>query len=152
MDRKRPPMEGSQEKCLSEQNEWEWIDSFRALPNSGRCGKNRRPWKEFFWKLSLDSGSPPVGRSRMRLPQLQGDTGFNSSGAIPMNRLPLRRTIQPLLQFGKELNRFFLLAGSDQGQNLFLGIPRLIQKTTIHHTTPKRGPGLFCSRSSICHK
>jgi len=88
----------------------------------------------------------------MRLPQLQGDTGLNASGAIPVNRLSFGGTIQPLLQFRKELHRFVLLAGSNQGQQLFLGIPSMVQKTPIYHTTPKRGASLFCSRSSICHK
>ena len=145
-------MDGSPEKCLGESDEREWIDSLRSLSDPRGCGKNRKGCTGIFWKLGLDSGSPPVGRSRMRLPQLQCDTGFYAGRAIPVNRLSFGRAIQSLLQFRKELNCFFLLARGDQGQQLFLGIPRMIQKAPIHHTTSKRGPGLFRSRSSICHK
>jgi hypothetical protein len=87
----------------------------------------------------------------MKLAKLERDPGFNPRGTIPMDGLPFCRPIQATLQFREKFQGFILLSSGDQRKKLLLRQSSIIQKTTIHHPTPKGGSGLFRSRSSVGH-
>jgi len=87
----------------------------------------------------------------MNLSKLERDPGFNPRGTIPMDGLPFCRPIQATLQLREELQSFIFFPSGDQRKKLLLRQSGIIQKTTIHHPTPKGSSGLFCSRSSVGH-
>jgi hypothetical protein len=68
-----------------------------------------------------------------------------------MDSFPFCRSVQATLQFREEFKRFIFFPSGNQRKKLLLCQSSVIQKTTIHHPTPKGGSGLFCSRSSIGH-
>ena len=69
-----------------------------------------------------------------------------------MNGFAFGGPIQPFLQIGKELGRLGLLAGLNQGKQLFLRGARGLQQNPVEFATTYRGASLFGGGSCVCHK
>jgi len=88
----------------------------------------------------------------MKLTELVSDAGLDSCRTITMDRFPLGSSIQATLKLWEQLGGFVFFSCCDEGDQLFLSSTGMIQKEPIDRPTAQRTPGLFCSRSSVCHK